>query len=272
MSQKKPFKTHDLITMKQFEGGWIWLKNLEEFIQQFIQVFEKNKKTTDLNQIVKIIKGKIDYNWKIYDDTQWLITIQPFKNNYLLFIYNENEEFGSEIKIFFNKSFLQDVPTEDAYYIVELYLKLLTRLFDSSETNKMLISEDIISIDELLDIVDKENKEKLRYEILEIRAKIINMIPIDIIREIAKKLNGKFYSNNWNDMKIDWCLAFSPFNEVKIYQTLIKNNFQIFYSISVLKFHSARDILFFSWIYCNGIIREARKKMGDKLPKLSKYL
>ena len=153
-----PLKASDLVTMKQFEGGWIWMKNIKEFSQNAISTLEKNEGRFDLDKITQKIKGELITDWKIYDDTEWIIKFQPFMNDYLLFIYNKNEEFGSEIKIFFNKQFLKEVPTEDAYCFVELYLKQLIR-YINTPIHETLISGDNLIIDELLDIVDKENKE-----------------------------------------------------------------------------------------------------------------
>jgi hypothetical protein len=258
--------------MKQFEGGWIWMKNIKEFSQNAISILEKNEGQFDLDKITQKIKGELITDWKIYADTEWIIKFQPFMNDYLLFIYNKNEEFGSEIKIFFNKQFLRDVPTEDAYCFVELYLKQLIRYIDTP-IHETLISGDNLTIDELLDIVDKENKEKLKHEILEIRAQIINKIPKDpeLLNDIAKKLDGNFFLDRWDNNKIDWCLSFFPLKNVEIFNVLKDGKYHVFYSTQVLNLEP-RDILFFTWLFCNAIIREARKKLGDKLPKLSKYL
>ncbi|MHA1268363.1 MAG: DUF3786 domain-containing protein [Candidatus Helarchaeota archaeon] len=266
----KQINPKKLVSMRQFEGGWIWVKNIDEFSKIAISSIEKND-NYDLNIIVDILNGKLIKDWKLYSDTEWIIYINPFLDIYLLFIYNKNEEFGSEIKVFFNKKFLDEIPTEDAYCIVELYLKQLNFLINSPELIKMRITGDIISIDELLEIVNKSNKEKLKYEILEIRSDILKKIPFDIITKIGINLNGKVINGNWNNIKIDWGLIFSPLRDVEIYIIFIRGSIQVYYSSMALKFQS-RDILFFTWLYCNAIIREARKIMGDKIPKLSKYL
>jgi len=263
--------TNELITIKQFEGGWIWVKNIEEFSSKFIDIYEKNMKKIDIEIVSNLLNCKIEYNWKLYDDTEWILIYEAFPEMYLIFVYNKNDEFGSELKIFFNKLFLKEIPTEDAYCFVELLLKSLTRIYETPEALKMKISGDIITIEELLDLTDPKNKEKLREEIIEIRSNILKQISKDIVKDISRKIKGEFISGKILNFDIDWGIKFNPFKEIEFIISLIKDKVEIFYSMSSVKF-PARDVLFFTWLYCNAIIRESRKILGNKLPKLSKYL
>ncbi|MBD3230123.1 MAG: hypothetical protein GF329_18235 [Candidatus Lokiarchaeota archaeon] len=267
----KRLKINQLVTMKQFEGGWIWLKNIKLFSQKAVNAIEDKMNSYEIKKISDIIKGVIINDWKIYDDTKWVISIETFPDSYILIIYNKNEEFGSEIRLFFNKHFLETVPTEDAYCFIELYLKTIVSVIEHPEITTTKISGDILSIDELLEIVDKKNKEKLKNEILEIRKKVINKIPDELMIGIAEKLNAKYVEQSWSGQEIHWGLIFEPLSGVKINYTYDQDGFQIYYTMMALKFE-ARDVLFFTWLYCNAIIREARKIMGENLPKLSKYL
>ncbi|MHA1230827.1 MAG: DUF3786 domain-containing protein [Candidatus Helarchaeota archaeon] len=261
----------DLVTMKQFEGGWIWIKNINEFSQNLVASMEKFEGKYDINKIIDYLNGEIITDWKLYDDTEYIFQFEPFPNTIILIIYNKNEEFGSEIKVFFNKNFLEEIPTEDAYCFVELYLKLIKLFIDSPDILNMKVKGEIISIDDLLDLVDKINKDKLKHEILEIRANSIEIIPQEIAEKVGKEFNIEFITGTWNDIQINWGLMFKPLKDVKIINIVGENGYQVYYSPSTIKI-SAREILFFTWLYCNAIIRKARKYLGDKLPKLSKYL
>ncbi|MHA1311075.1 MAG: DUF3786 domain-containing protein [Candidatus Helarchaeota archaeon] len=260
----------DLVSMRQFEGGWIWIKNIDEFSQKVVNALNKNYGKYNIKTIAGFLNGKV-INFKIYNDTEWIIKIEPFPTTFLLIVYNENEEFGPEIKIFFNKTFLKMVPTEDAYVFIELYLRYLEYLIETPKIMEFKIMGDIISFDHILEISNVEDKEKIKHDILEIRSNIIEKISQNVIKNISKNLGAHFINGNWNNMEIDWGLSFSPLKDIIIYNVMNKDGYQVFFSSSILKLR-ARDVFFFTWLYCNAIIRESRKILGNKLPKLSKYL
>lgn len=68
-------------------------------------------------------------------------------------------------------------------------------------------------------------------------------------------------------------LKFDLLKTVSIYaiQLLDGTKIEAYYTKNVLNFQTRR-ILFFTWLYLNAIIREARAILDDVLPKLSEYL
>ncbi|MHA1426909.1 MAG: DUF3786 domain-containing protein [Candidatus Helarchaeota archaeon] len=235
------FNSANYITLRQFQGGWIWLKNINNTSSRIIPILQQLS-STQVEQIAELLKGE-SLPWQIFDDTQWVIRLIPLPDFIILIVFNSDEEFGSALKIFYHRSSLA-IPTEDTYVFTEIFLEFLAKL----AKDRLLKGDTHESGEEL--ISDKETAE-----------------------QISKSLEIAFFAGDWRDDQVLWGLKFEILDNLHLFISLPKDKkkIQIYYSRNVLNFDSRR-ILFFVYLYCNAIIREARKILGDALPKLSEYL
>ena len=272
MSLEKDFNSTNYITMKQFQGGWIWIKNLNESTNHILPIIE-NISLDIIQKLAEFLNGEV-LPWQIFDDTQWVLRVNPLPDFILLYVFNFDEEFGSDLKIFFHKSSLK-VPTEDAYVWAEYFLEFLGILAKHGiqTTTQTDVRDELISLPKLLDEVDPKNKEKLWNDIIGQREVPLLKIDKKTAEQISKQLKVPLLSGKFQENKIQWGFKFALFKNFSIY-TILSNDgtkFEAYYSKNVLNFQTRR-ILFFTWLYCNAIIREARTILGDALPKLSDYL
>ncbi len=258
--------------MKQFQGGWIWTKNLNESTNQILPLLE-NTPLEKMQKIADFLNGEI-LPWQIFDDTLWVFRVTPLPDFILLYVFNFNEEFGSALKIFFYKTSLK-VPTEDAYVWAEYYLEFLGILAKHGIEAPIImdVRDELISLPELLDEVDPKNKDKIWNDIIGQREVPLLKIDKKTAEQISNQLNVTFLSGKFQEKEIQWGLKFALFKNFSIILALSQDftKFEAYYTKNVLKFQTRR-ILFFTWLYCNAIIREARTILGDALPKLSDYL
>ena len=272
MPLEREFDSTNYITLKQFQGGWIWIKNITETSTRILPPLT-TLSLEQMQDIADLLNGEL-LPWKIFNDTQWVLRLMPLPDFIILIVLNSDEEFGSELKIFYHKSSLI-VPTEDVYVFTEIFLDLLG-LFAKSGIEKatsIQFQNEVISLADHFALVDPANKEKLWNDIIGQREAPLLKIDKKTAEQISKKLNSEFFSGEWQQLHLEWGLKFDILKNLSIFTLLplSKQNFQVFYTKNVLNYESRR-VGFFTWLYCNAIIREARTILGDKLPKLSEYL
>ncbi|MHA1131440.1 MAG: DUF3786 domain-containing protein [Candidatus Helarchaeota archaeon] len=266
------FNSANYITLRQFQGGWIWLKNINNTSSRIIPILQQLS-STQVEQIAELLKGE-SLPWQIFDDTQWVIRLIPLPDFIILIVFNSDEEFGSALKIFYHRSSLA-IPTEDTYVFTEIFLEFLAKLAKDrllkGDTHES--GEELISLPDLLERIDPSTKQKMWNDFVGQRERPLLLIDKETAEQISKSLEIAFFAGDWRDDQVLWGLKFEILDNLHLFISLPKDKkkIQIYYSRNVLNFDSRR-ILFFVYLYCNAIIREARKILGDALPKLSEYL
>lgn len=266
------FNLANYITLKQFEGGWIWVKNIAEITARILPSLAKLS-IDQIHGIAELLNGTV-LEWQIFSDTQWILRLIPLPDFVILYVFNQDEEFGSDLKVFYHKTSLK-VPTEDAYVFTEYFLELIGILAKEGieKAASTQFQDELINLEDLMEKVDPANKEKMWYDVIGQREEPLLKIDQATAEQIGQLLNIRFFTGELYGSQVVWCFEFSILKNLSIYIALsgTENRIQVYYTKNVLNFESRR-IGFFTWLYCNAVIREARNILGDALPKLSKYL
>lgn len=269
MTEKFDFSK--FIKLTNFSGGWIWVSHVDEKIKNLLPCLETISKEK-LQEIWNII-GAIEKPWKPYTDTEFCVLINPIPDFKFLLIFNRgDEEFPSELKTFYEKSSLA-VPTEDAYVFSETYLELITQI---AEAENIIIIEtpDLISLGDLADKYPDLDREIIIHDIIGQRFEPLKYIDKLTAEKIAPSLKVNVV-HEWEYDNSEWTIEFKLFQDLSIFYVKYwensKLNLKIYYHISVLKY-DLQIITNFSWLFLNAIIREGRKLLGDKMPRISEYL
>ncbi len=265
------FDSSRFIKLTNFSGGWIWVSHVDEHINKLLPYLEKISKEK-LKEIWTII-GAEEKSWKPYEDTEFCVIINPLPDFVLLLVYNEgDEEFPSELKYFYEKKSLS-VPTEDAYVFTEIYLEMI-RQIAKSENILIIETPDIISLGDLADKHPDLEREKILHDIIGQRFEPIKYIDRKTANTIAKNLKIEIIPN-WEHEKSEWALEFELFQDLSIFYIKYLEdsspNLKIYFHVSILKYN-LEIIINFSWLFLNAIIREGRKILGNKMPKISEFL
>ena len=266
------FESSNFIKLNNFSGGWIWLSQVDERIKKLIPYLETISKEK-LYEIWSMI-GAEEKPWKPYAETEFCVLIKPLINFGILLIFMKgDEEFPSELFVFYEKKSL-DVPTEDAYVFTEIYLEFIR---DMAKAKNILIIDtiDLISLGDYAEKHPDLEREKARHDIIGQRFEPLKFINRTTAKQIADKLEVKFISE-WTFENAVWVIKFKLFEDLSITFVLYKDessklDMKIYYNASVLKY-DAHIVVHFSWLFLNAIIREGRKILGDKMPKISEYL
>jgi hypothetical protein len=266
------FNSANYITLKQFEGGWIWLKNISEASSRILPYLAKLT-INEMRKMADLLNGEV-LQWKLFNDTQWILRLIPLPDFIILYVLNVDEEFGSDLKIFYHKSSIK-VPTEDAYVFTEYFLELLGILakHGMEKAASAQFQNELISFQDLVDKIDPANKNKIWNDIIGQREEPLLKIDRRTAEQISQLLKVQLFVGKWQKSEMEWCLKFDLLKSLSIYIgfSAMETKIKVYYTKNVINFETRR-IGFFTVLYCNAIIREARKILGDALPKLSNYL
>jgi hypothetical protein len=266
------FNSANYITLKQFDGGWIWLKNISEASNRILPYLSKLT-LDDMRKMADLLNGSI-LEWKLFNDTQWILRLMPLPDFIILYVLNADEEFGPDLKIFYHKSSIK-VPTEDAYVFTEYLLELVGVLAKQGveKAASSQFQNELISFQDLGKIMDPAKKDKMWGGIIGQRKVPLLKIDRRTAEQISRLLKVNLFIGKWQGINMEWCLKFDLLKNLSIYIGIsaVGPEIQVYYTKNVINFESRR-IGFFTLLYCNAIIREARKILGDALPKLSNYL
>ncbi|MHA1379588.1 MAG: DUF3786 domain-containing protein [Candidatus Helarchaeota archaeon] len=265
------FDFSNFIKLTNFSGGWVWVSHINQKIRMLLPYLEKISKEK-LHEIWELIRAE-EKPWKPYPDIEFCVLIKPISNfGFLLIFRRGDEEFPSELITYYEKTSLE-VPTEDAYVFSEVYLELIIQI--AKAQNILIIdTPDLITLRDLADKHPDLEKEKVYHDIIGQRFEPLKVIDQKTAEKIASKLNINYISE-WGIDKAIWVLEFNILEDLSIYYVLCYKDsgldMKIYYNASVLKYEPF-IITNFSWLFLNAIIREGRKILGDKMPKISEYL
>jgi hypothetical protein len=210
-----------------------------------MKIFE-NLAGDKLKEVARAMGGEV-VDKKFYQSVTWSIRVRPLPYLEILMLLSLDPEFGNDFFTYYSRSALGQVPTEDIIVYSWVYMALLAR-----EGNRILGGQE-----------PKYEKEEMAQALPEERLKVFKYIDPRTARKVAEKIGGK----SRDEEGAAWAVEKEPVPGFKITYALKGEKGEIVYNNEMLKrFGYFHDFL---WLYCNAIIRESRKILGDKLPKLS---
>jgi hypothetical protein len=233
------------VSLKEFDGGQGWAAKVHADGLRFMKIFEKLS-GDKLKEVARTMGGEV-VDKKFYETVTWSIQVRPLPFLEILMLLSLDPEFGNDFFTYYSRSALGQVPTEDIIAYSWVYTALLAR-----EGNRVLGGQE-----------PKYEKEEMAQALLEERLKVLKYIDPQTAGKVAERIGGK-------SREVEgavWAVVKEPVPGFKITYVLKGEKGEIVYDSEVLRrFGYFHDFL---WLYCNAIIRESRKMLGDKLPKLS---
>jgi len=231
----------DLVTLKEFKGGFGWHQRIKHDLKELASLFL-------LKGITKVVSaaGKLGLevlNWRPYESAKLAIKFSPLPNVVLILLFTYNEEFGANANIFLERRMLGYIPTEEAVGLEEVLIDALSFLLTHEEERSAV---------ETLPIEGK-------------RRDILLMLPEQILKESVIHLKGSISLSS----RERWETIFQPF---PILRMVIKRDGSsvtvTFTSHTPLPGTLLRNL---AWLYCNAILREARR-IDNTIPPISNNL
>jgi hypothetical protein len=235
----------DFVSLKEFDGGQGWSAKVHADGLRFIKIFEKLSGDKP-KEVARAMGGQV-VNWKPYENIAWTIQVHPLPYLEILLLLSLDPEFGNDFFTYYSRSALGKSPTEDIIVYSWIYISLLAR-----EGNRVLGGPE-----------PKYEKEEMAQALLDERLKVFMYIDPQTAKKVAEMIGG----GSTQVEGATWAIEKEPVPGFKITYLLKDQSGEIRYDRKMVnQFHYFHDFL---WLYCNAIIRESRKILGDRIPKLS---
>jgi hypothetical protein len=236
----------DYVSLKEFDGGSSgWYNRVHADGLRFIKIFEKIS-VDQIGEVARTMGGEA-VDTKFYENVAWTIKVRPLPFLDVILLLTLDPEFGNDFFTYYSRSALGKVPTEDIIAYSWVYIALL-----AWEAQRTLHGEE-----------PKFEREEMAEAEIDERVKVFKYIDAMTARKVADTIGGR--------SKVvegaSWAIEKEAIPKFTIIYMLKNQIAEIHYSKDMMeKFKYCRDFL---WLYCNAIIRESRKLLGDKMPRLS---
>jgi hypothetical protein len=251
----------EFITLKQFEGGFGWHNRLANDVKRKYQAKINGIDESLAREIAVKMHGEL-VEEKIYPTVRWTIILNPIQKLRIVFLYDENEEFGKNLYFFFGREARGEIPTENVAVFTQCYLSVLSRF------KEYLLSKSESKEEKLVSVFKLEG-QTAKYFIGE-REFLMKYIKSEIARDAAREVKAEFSENIDVDEK--WRIKISPLYDLCIIYTLKNSG-----AIDVLVNKAAANkylmgiFMGFAWLYGTEFIRAAQK-LDPEIPKISRYI
>jgi hypothetical protein len=236
----------DYVSIKEFDGGSSgWYNRVHADGLRFIKIFERLSEN-QLGEVARAMGGEVVAT-KFYDNVAWTIKVRPLPFLELLMLLTLDPEFGNDFFTYYSRSALGKVPTEDIIVYSWVYTALL-----AWEAQKAFQGEE-----------PKFERHEMAEAEIDERVKIFKYIDSSTAKRVANVIDGKSKEVEG----ATWAIEKEPMPGFKIVYSLRNQVADIHYSKELVD--QFKYCLDFVWLYCNAIIRESRKLLGDRMPKLS---
>ncbi|MEM2934582.1 MAG: hypothetical protein QXL78_06615 [Methanocellales archaeon] len=253
----------EFITLKQFQGGFGWHNRLASEVKRKYRTKIESIDANLAREIAVKMNGEF-IGERIYPTVRWTIFLNPIRKLRIVFLFDENEEFGKNLYFFFGREARDEIPTEEAAVFTQCYLSVLFRFKEYLLSKSESTSARLVSVYEL----EKQRGEAFAKYFIGEREFLMKYIKSEIAEKAAREVNAEF-SGNANE---NWRIKVSPLFDLRIVYALKNSG-----DVDVLVDEAAASkyltgiFMGFAWLYGTEFIRAAQK-LDPELPKLSRYI
>ncbi len=253
----------EFITLKQFQGGFGWHNRLASEINRKYRAKIDGIDESSAREIAVKMKGEF-VEERIYPTVRWIIVLNPIRKLRIVFLFDENEEFGKNLYFFFGREARGEIPTENVAVFTQCYLSVISRfkeyLLSKSESDR----GKLVSVYEL----EKQRGETFARYFIGERESLMKHIKCEIAREAAREIKAEFAKN----VDEEWRIKISPLFDLDLVYTLKSSHgVDVLVNEAAAKKYLIGIFMGFAWLYGTEFIRAAQK-LDPEIPKISRYI
>ncbi|MDD3579389.1 MAG: hypothetical protein PHW74_00040 [Desulfobacca sp.] len=258
MSKDFPY---DLVTLRDFESGWGWDAQLRGLIRQKYRRDLEGLSHLDPQLLARSLRAEV-LPEQPYASVKWFIRLCPFRPLELYFQYDWDEEFGTDLRIFYARKSLT-VPTEDAFVFGWDFLGLLARYGRGTYLPDGL----------------GPGSGWLPFEAIEARAggalkdwalgPRLEVLPL-ISAAVAQVAMLRLDCGTWVETAGGWLATWPVLQDLSLHLRVAPPELQVAFDDRGGSKYTPEFLLSFAWLYINALIRQARQ-VDPSLPRLSRY-
>ncbi|MFP3869153.1 MAG: hypothetical protein ACLFUU_13550 [Desulfobacteraceae bacterium] len=252
---------YDLVTLRDFETGWGWDAQLRGLIRKKYRQDLEGLSRLDPRPLARSLGAEV-LPEQPYASVQWIIRLCPFRPLELYFQYDQDLEFGTDLRIFYARKSLS-VPTEDAFVFAWDFLGLLARYGRGTFTpdsagpgSGWVRFEDI----------EARAGASLKDFSLGPRLKVVPLISAAVAAVAVLRLDrGTCIATPEG-----WAVTWPVLQDLSLRLLVELPDIQVAFDDRGAIKYPPEFLLSFAWLYINALIRQARQ-VEPSLPRLSRY-
>jgi len=230
---------------KEFGAGSGWQNRVLSYGKKRMHIIKRIN--TDEIKILAAKLGGMTENFRPYESVKWTVSFEPLPNLQILCLFVEDEEFGSDFFVYFNRRSAEIYPAEEIIVLSTVFICLLAQEAEFLWTKKQKrLGAKILEKQPL-------NQKKIH---------VVQQIMPDVAEKVASNLGGEF-----TEISEGWSMTFKPIPEFPVTYSVTSKDFQMRFDPTKAQWMPG-VVYAFKWLYLNAIIREARK-FSDDLPQIS---
>lgn len=198
-----------------------------------------------------------------YAGVRWVLRLRPFRPLELFFLYIADEEFGTDLRIYFGP-LSRAVPTEDAYVFAWDYLAVLARY--GRREYPLAWAAPAPEWLPLAEFAPPEARP-VQEQALGVREEVLPRLVAPLVEvAVARLESGRSLA-----LTAGWQVIWPILGDAAFRLTLAEGEVELAFDRHGARKYAPEILLSFAWLYINALIREYRQ-VDPTLPRLSRYL
>lgn len=252
---------YDLVTLRDFEAGGGWDAQLRSLVRKKYRQDLEGLGRLDPEPLARSLRAEI-LPHRPYQSVQWVMRLCPFRPLELYFHYEQDPEFGADLRIFYARKSLA-VPTEDAYVFAWDFLALLARYGRGTYVPESA----------------GPGAAWIPFEDIEARAGgPLQEFTLGSRTEVLERLTGwvaavavlRLDCGTYAETAAGWEVTWPVLQDLLLRLQVSGSEIQVAFDDRGGMKYDAEFLLSFAWLYINALLREARQ-VDPSLPRLSRY-
>ena len=247
--------------MGHFEAGGGWEAQVRQYVRKKYRADLAGLADLDPQALAGLFRGEL-VPGRPYATIQWVLRVAPFRPLELFFLFDQDPEFGTDLRVFFARKSLT-VPTEDAYVFAWDYVALLARYGRGA-----LSLENKGPGQQWLPLADfaPEGTGPMQQVSLGAREEILTQVDPEVVEVAVRRMDCGSFAQAPEFWEVIWPLL----GDLALRFRYGPWGAEMAFDCHGARKYSPEFLLSFAWLYLNGLLRECRH-VDDSLPKLSRY-
>jgi len=253
--------SYDVVTLGEFEAGGGREAQVRQYIRKKYRDDLAGLAVLNPAALAGLFRGELVAG-RPYASIKWVMRVIPFRPLEIFLLFDQDPEFGTDIRIFFARKSLA-VPGEDAFVFAWDYVALLARYGRGTfSLNNSGPGPEWRPFQEFA----AKDLGPLQDVTLGAREEILEKVTPEVVEVALRRMDCGIFAQTADFWEAVW-------------PVLGDLSFRLRYGSGGAEMsfdsHGARKyvpefLMSFAWLYINGLLRECRQ-VDDSLPKLSRY-
>jgi hypothetical protein len=249
------------VTLGQFEAGGGWEAQVRQYVRKKYRQDLAGLVGVAPEALAPLFCGEL-LPGRPYATIRWVMRITPFRPLEIFLLYDDDPEFGTDLRLFFARKSLA-VPTEDAYVFAWDYVALLAR-YGRGEFSLVNAGPG----PEWLPFTDfaPDRAGPMKDVSLGAREEILEVLPPEVVEVARRRMDCGSFAAGPEGWEVVWPML----GDLSFRFRWGPQRGEMAFDSHGARKYGPEFLLSFAWLYLNALLRECRQ-VDPALPRLSRY-